>query len=205
MKAIIAALFAFLSVSAAIAGDILIYSGTCVEYDAGDGITPVTRKAFVIFDVPTDLTMQSKGTVALLLYGKRNGQKHYQDLTYPMRATFVVRPDSKFVGTFSVAQIIDDQAEPAIFGHDAFIFRGLQTPLTIEVFGNLVRTANHPRTLKGSGSFSALGLFFTGLTQRTFSLRYDQPRTLVANAGNQTVAQVLTDLTNYVKSLGYSL
>ena len=201
--ALLSLLFSMLA-TLAHASHILVYSGTCVETDNNISAKARTKKVFVIFSVPDDLTAQSLGNSALLFYGNTSSGKKYLKLTYSLRSTFVVRPDSKRIGSFSMASVQDVQSDPVFYLHDTFYFRGLETLLPIEMNGNMSITANHPKTLKGSGTYAGLGLINSSLVTRSFSLKYDQARTLLANAGNKTVAQVLLDLESYVITLGYS-
>lgn len=64
----------------------------------------------------------------------------------------------------------------------AVLLAGVQKPLTVEVNGSSTRTANHPNSMKGTSTTSALGLFSV-YVQRTAAV---------------------TTTENYVKSLGFN-
>ena len=202
MRILLAVLLASLFVPT-IHADILIYKGTCTEYEVTADSLPVTKKVFVIVEVPPDLTQSSKAQIALVIYGRENDVKRYTSSSSAARATLLTRPDLKFVGAFSSVNALDNPNETVFFQHGALFFRGVQKPLTVEVNGNSTRIANHPNSMKGTGSISAIGLS-SAYIQRTFLVTFDQTKTVQANVADQSLPAAVTTIENHVKSLGFN-
>lgn len=185
--------------------DVLVYRGTFLEYDADTSNRTLAGRCFVIFERPTS-DAQTAGKAAFVRYyvtptGPNKGVKTYSKVP-PEEARFggAERPDEKVLRAISHAEAL--VAEPG-FAHASYFFRGVQVAIPlVPGLNNSVITTQEPATLKGSSRTS--GVSFVGkYTERTYSLKQDVQRTLESNAGHLSINTTLTNIENYVKTLGY--
>jgi hypothetical protein len=174
--------------------EVLVYAGTARRLEPEESFVPRVWKCFVISNPVT-------GELAIISYGKEKGLKRRDSGSVEMLDYYpLLRLDGSNFDLYTNTEL---DKSVGVFQESLFL-RGLQKTVTVRKTNGVPVTAQRAKSLKGSLRRLGIGLGYSYL-ETEILVRFDETRTVDANVRNVTVADVRTELNNFLSSIGYNL
>ena len=198
-RSVLAAVFACFVVALPARAEVLVYGGNLQRFSSGDDPALQKRKAFLVVD-------QDHGKFSIVSYGRSKlGQHHDFPAVNDIDYLAFPRGDGGVEDGF--ATTINDGLFTGVGGggYGATIVHGTRVPLVISVTGDVKNVQPRAKVLTGTNFGAATTLFGAFYNQDTFTVKFDQTRTIEENGAGSTVDAAIAHVVGFLESKGYVL
>ena len=189
--------FALLLTASGARAEVLVYSGSLQRLATRNDPPAQKRKAFVVVD-------QFQKKIAIVSYGRDPLGKHHdfpvvQDVDY---LTFP-RGDGKLEDGFATTTALGTFEGPSGGGYSAIFAHGTRVPLVVSVSGDVQNVQSRAKVLIGTNAGAATTILGAFYGQDTFTVKFDQKRTIEENGAGATVDAAIAHLVGVLEAMGY--